>query len=99
MHIIRLLLTIFIFIFVALPSNAIKIGLLDGVSQTYIGTSTPAEIIDVKTGKKIYEIPQMRSFRFKAKKNKLTIEIDNKDYSLGSNWITITPQDDGFCSV
>lgn len=99
MHIIRLLLTVFVYIIIALPSHAIKIGLLDGVSQAYIGTSTVAEIIDVKTGQKIYEIPAMRSFKFKAKKNKLTIEINDKDYSLGSNWVSISPSDDGFCSV
>ncbi len=99
MRIIRLLFTILMFLLLSQPSHAIKIGLLDGVSHAYIGTSTPADIIDVKTGEKIYTIPAMRSFRFKAKKNNLTIEIEDKDYKLGSNWISITPQENGFCSV
>lgn len=99
MKAIKLLITLFIFFAMSLPSYAIKIGLVDGVPFTYVGTSTEGYIIDTRTNKSIYRIKDMQPYKFRAKGRQIVIEVGNKEYSLGSDWIQVQPQNDGFCCV
>ena len=99
MKAIKLLITLFIFFAMSLPSYAIKIGLVDGVPFTYVGTSTEGYIIDTRTNKSIYRIKDMQPYKFRAKGCQIVIEVGNKEYSLGSDWIQVQPQNDGFCCV
>ena len=51
MGIVRIVFTLVLFLSFMLPAQAIKIGLLTDSGRAYIGASTPAEVIDVRTNK------------------------------------------------
>lgn len=99
MKAIRFLVGVFIFFTVALPSHAIKIGLLDSVPFTYIGTSNEGHIIETASNKSIYRIQAMKPYKFKAKKNTVVIQVGSQEYNLGSGMIQIRPSENGFCGV
>lgn len=99
MKAIRFLIGIFIFFAIALPSHAIKIGLLDSVPFTYIGTSNEGFIIDTASNKSIYRIQAMKPYKFKAQKNAVIIQTGSQEYNLGASMIQVRPGQNGFCGV
>ena len=99
MKAIKLLLTVFIFFAVSLPSHAIKIGLIDNVPFSYIGTSTEGVIIDTKTNKNIYRVLAMKPYKFKAKNNAIYVEYGGHEYNLGASVVQLRPSNNGFCAA
>lgn len=99
MNIIKFILTLLVYVTVSTPTYAIKIGLIDSVPFTYIGTSTQGYIIDTNTNKSIYRIEAMKPYKFKAKKNVVIIESGSHEYNLGASMVQVRPIDNGFCSV
>ncbi len=75
------------------PSHAIKIGLDDGVRQTYIGSSKQSVVIDGKTGKVLYTLNSFVPYTIRAYNNLIVIKIDGKYYSFGTNYIKVKPKE------
>lgn len=81
------------------PSEAIKIGLQTDVSRTYIGASTPAQIIDCNTNKLIFVMDKMQGYEFKPYRDFIAIKVDGDFKKIKSNRVVIKPEEDGFISV
>ncbi len=87
-----------LFIFVVLifshqSAHAIKIGLDDGVKQTYIGSSKPSVVVDGKTGKELYTIKSFTPYTIRAYNNAIVIKIDGRYFSFGTNYIKLKPKE------
>ena len=82
-----------------LPSHAIKIGLQTDVNRTYIGASTPAQIIDCNTNKLIFVMEKMQGYEFKPYRDFIAIKVDGDFKKIKSTRIVIKPEEDGFISV
>ena len=95
----RVLILFFTYLFFIMPCFAIKIGLQTRVGKTYIGASTPAQIIDVKTNKLLYEMEKMKGYEFKPYQGIIAIKIDGKYRKIKTNQIIIKPEEDGYISV
>ena len=95
----RVFILIFTYLFLIMPCFAIKIGLQTRVGKTYIGASTPAQIIDVKTNKLIYEMEKMKGYEFKPYQGIIAIKIDGKYRKIKTNQIIIKPEEGGYISV
>ena len=96
----RVFIFLLMYVCMAMPCFAIKIGLQTHVGRTFIGASTPAEIIDVKTNKLLYVMDKMKGYEFKPYKNDMiAIKIDGQYRKIKTNQIVIKPEEDGFVSV
>ena len=96
----RFLILILAYLFCIVPCFAIKIGLQTRVNRTYIGASTPAEIIDVKTNKLLYVMDKMKGYEFKPyHDDMIAIKIDGQFRKIKASQIVIKPEEDGFVSV
>lgn len=87
-----------VFIFTQ-PCFAIKIGLQQDISKTYVGTSTEAQIINARTNRLLYTMAAMKAYEFKPYKNSIGMKISGQYYDLGSNYIIIKPAGSGFVST
>lgn len=74
-------------------AHAIKIGLDDGVRQTYIGSSKPGVVVDGKTGRELFNINSFTPYTIRAYNNVIVIKIDGKYYSFGTNYIKVKPKE------
>lgn len=74
-------------------AQAIKIGLDDGVRQTYIGSSKPGVVVDGKTGRELFNINSFTPYTIRAYNNVIVIKIDGKYYSFGTNYIKVKPKE------
>ena len=89
-----------IYVFMAMPCFAIKIGLQTRVGKTFIGASTTAEIIDVRTNKLLFVMDKMKGYELKPYKNDMiAIKIDGQYRKIKTNQIIIKPEKDGYVSV
>lgn len=96
----RVLILFFVYIFFIVPCFAIKIGLQTRVNKTFIGASTPAEIIDVKTNKLLFVMDKMKGYEFKPyHSDMIAIKIDGQYRKIKTNQIIIKPEENGFISV
>ena len=95
----RFLVLVLIYFFMAMPCFAIKIGLQTRVGRAYVGSSTKADIIDVKTNKLLYVMDGMKAYELKPYKDVIAIKIDGQFRKIKTNQIVIKPQDNGFMSV
>lgn len=82
-----------------LPCFAIKIGLQDGVSRSYIGTSTSGQIVNAKTNKLLYTMPAMKGYEFRAYRNSIAISVLGSYFNLGTNYIVVKPDSGGYISA
>ncbi len=97
MQVIRFLVIFLIFFLTSLPSEAIKIGLIDATPYSYIGTSTEGYLIDTKTNKSLYRIEPMKPYKFSVRRNSIIVEVNSKEYNLGTDIIQVRPVDNGLC--
>lgn len=81
------------------PCFAIKVGLQTGVNQTYIGTSTQAEIINANTNRLLFNMEKMKAYELRAYKKKISIKVDGKYFDLDTDYIVIKPAAGGFVSA
>lgn len=96
----RVLILFFVYIFFIVPCFAIKIGLQTRVNKTFIGASTPAEIIDVKTNKLLFIMDKMKGYELKPyHSDMIAIKIDGQYRKIKTNQIIIKPEENGFISV
>lgn len=95
----RVLILLIMYVFMAMPCFAIKIGLQTRVGRTFIGASTSAEIIDVKTNKLLFVMDKMKGYEFKPYRDVIAIKVDGQYRKIKTNQIVIKPEEDGFVSV
>ena len=95
----RVFILIFIYVFFVMPCFAIKIGLQTQVGKTFVGASTVAQIIDVKTNKLIFEMDKMKGYELKPYRGVIAIKVDGKYRKINSSQIIIKPEKNGFVSV
>lgn len=89
-----------LFIFFSInPSFAMKIGLLDGVSEAYIGSSKDAQMISPLHDKAFYTLKAMKSYKFVSTGNTVSIEIQGQMFNLNISRVVIKPVDSGFIST
>ena len=80
-------------------AEAIKIGLLDGVNEAFIGTSKPANLLQAGTYKSFYVLEAMKPYRFKAMGDSIGVEINGKVFNLSMSRVIVRPQNKGFIST
>lgn len=95
----KLLVFIFVYVLLAMPCFAIKIGLQTRVGRTYVGASTKAEIIDCNTNKLIFIMEKMKGYELKPYHGVIAIKVDGQFKKIKSDKIVIKPEEDGFVSV
>lgn len=81
------------------PCYAVKVGIINDVSKTFIGTSTQGEIINARTNKLLYNLAKMQPYELRAYKNSIAIKISNDYFDLKSDYIVIKPSSGGFISA
>ena len=87
------------YLLLTLPSFAIKIGLETKVNRTFVGASTPAQIIDGKTNKLLYEMTKMKGYELKPYNGVIAIKIDGQYRKIKTDTIIIKPEENGYVSV
>lgn len=87
------------YLLLTLPTFAIKIGLETKVSRTFVGASTPAQIIDGKTNKLLYEMTKMKGYELKPYNGVIAIKIDGQYRKIKTDTIIIKPEENGYVSV
>ena len=75
--------------FFMMPSYAYLLGLEEGISKTYIGSSKGAEIIDAHTGKVLYTLKPMMAYVIRPYKQMFAIKIDRQNYQLETNSLIV----------
>ena len=99
MWILRILLSCILFISTFLPGQAIKIGLLTDANRAYIGSSTVAEVIDVRTNKLLFSMNRLQGYDFKTNGKNLIVKIGGEWRVLPTDSVVIKPEIEGFVSV
>lgn len=82
-----------------LPCFAIKVGLVNGVEKSYIGTSTQGQIVNARTNKLLYTMAAMKSYEFRTYNHSIAIKVLGKYFNLNTDYIVIRPDANGFISV
>lgn len=95
----RVITLLLVYVFFITPVFAIKIGLQTHVNKTFIGASTKAEIIDLKTNKTIFYMEKMKGYEFKSYRGVIAIKLDGEWKNMKTNKIVIKPEPNGFVSV
>lgn len=80
-------------------AEAIKIGLLDGVSEVSVGTSKDSQLISPVHNKSFYKLTAMKAYPFKATGNTISIELQGQWFNLNISRIVIKPAEKGFIST
>ncbi len=94
-----LIMVLFIQFVFSIPCFAIKIGLQNGVSRTFIGTSSQGQILNAQTNKLLYTMPAMKGYEIRAYKNSIAIKIQGDFFDLKTNYAVIKPALGGYISA
>lgn len=90
---------LFLILLFALPAQAIKIGLMDDVKTTYIGTSNNGQILNGRNSRVIF-LPKARvPYTIKAYKKKIAIKIKEQYYDLATDYIIVRSDQNGFVAT
>ena len=90
---------LFVMLFGASPSHAIKIGIITGASQIGIGSSNETSIIDENNNKTVCKIDAMKGYELIPYKNTMAIRLNGKFYQIYSDNIVLKPAKDGFVNA
>lgn len=71
------------------PSHAIKIGLLNSVTETIIGTNVAGVITDRRTNAVLFKTEKMAAYKIRPYQGILSIEIKGQNYKLKTNSIIL----------
>lgn len=88
-----------ILLFITSPAHAIKIGLLTDSNRAYVGATTVAEVIDVRTNKLLFSMNKMQGYDFRPNGKYITVRINGEWQTLPTDNIVIKPDIDGYVSV
>lgn len=81
------------------PVEAMKIGIVDGVSQVSVGTSKDAELISPVHNKAFYKLSAMKAYPLKATGRTISIELQGQWFNLNISRLVIKPAEKGFIST
>ncbi len=96
----KFLVLILLFIcFMPLRAEAMKIGLLDGVKEATIGTSTTGVLINAADNNPFYKITPMKPYVFRAKGDGLSVSIGGRFYNLNVARVIIKPTGKGYITA
>lgn len=99
MKTVKLCLVLFFMCVFSLEAHAIKVGLITNTKSVQFASSVPAEIYDGYKDQVLYEITPMKVYQIKTKGSDLSILINKKNVSLGSDRIYVRTKEPGFlCS-
>lgn len=98
-HIFIALFLVILSIFFGNAAQAMKIGLVDGVSEATIGVSKDSEMISPLHNKSFYTLKAMKPYLFKAMGGTIAIELNNQWFNLNISRVVIKPPEKGFVSV
>ena len=87
------------FLSLSTPVHAIKIGLLTDANRAYIGSSTAADVIDVRTNKLLFSMTKMQGYDFRPNGNAISVKIAGEWKTLPTDNIVVKPAEDGFVTV
>ena len=76
---------IFLFIFTFQNAFAIRIGLDEDISKTYIGSSQNAQFIDANTGNLLFVSRSFFPYSIKAWKDSIAIKVKGRYYDCSTN--------------
>ena len=99
MRLLRIVLGALILLFITSPAHAIKIGLLTDSNRAYVGATTVAEVIDVRTNKLLFSMNKMQGYDFRPNGKYITVRINGEWQTLPTDNIVIKPDIDGYVSV
>ena len=83
----------------AMPSHAIKIGIITNASRIGVGSSKETSIIDANTNKTVCKIDAMKGYEIIPYKNTMAIRINGKFYQIYSDNVVLKPAKDGFINA
>ncbi len=96
----KIFLVIFLFAICTNPSYAIKIGLLNSVTEATVGTNVVGVITDGNTNKILFKTGKMTAYKIRPYQGILSIEINGQRYKLKTNNAVIkTTEPNGFVFV
>lgn len=96
----KILFLILLFIcFLPPKAEAMKIGLLDGVKEATIGTSTTGVLINAADNNPFYKITPMKPYVFRAKGDGLSVSIGGRFYNLNVGRVIIKPTGKGYITA
>ena len=78
------------------PAFAIRIGLQTNTDYAQIAASSAGDFIDGHSGRKISDAEAMKVYIIKSNGSSLSITINGKTYSAGTNYLILKPGKDGF---
>lgn len=94
---IKIILIAFFLFVCAMPSHAIRVGLLNSVTETTIGTNVSGVILDRKTNIVLCKTEKMEAYKIRPYQGILSIEIKGRQYKLKSNSVILrVSQPNGF---
>ena len=89
-----------VFLFSQQQTQAIRIGLSEGIKKTYIGSSQNAEFSDARTGKLLFVSRSFFPYQIKAYGNSIAIKVKGRYYDCSTNAIYIqNPESKGFLTT
>lgn len=80
-------------------AQAMKIGLIDGVTETTIGVSKDSQLISPLHNKSFYNLKAMKPYDFKAMGGTVAIDINGQWFNLNISRVVIKPPEKGFVSA
>lgn len=80
-------------------AEAMKIGIVDGVSQVSVGTSKDAQLISPVHNKAFYKLSAMKAYPLKATGSTISIELQGQWFNLNITRLVIKPGEKGFIST
>ena len=95
----QILLIIMFLSVMPLRAEAMKIGLLDGVKEATIATSTTGILVNAADNNPFYKIAPMKAYMFKAKGDGLSVSINGRFYNLNVPKVIIKPTEKGYVSA
>ena len=95
----QILLIIMFLSVMPLRAEAMKIGLLDGVKEAAIATSTTGILVNAADNNPFYKIAPMKAYMFKAKGDGLSVSINGRFYNLNVPKVIIKPTEKGYVSA
>lgn len=96
-----IILLLFSYLFFAAPkAHAIRIGLVEGVKKTYMGSSQNARFYDGRTGKLLFISRSFSPYPIKARGKSIAIKVKGRYYDCSTNAIFIqNPDGRGFLAT
>lgn len=81
------------------PCFAIKIGLQEGVSRSFIGSSTNAQVINGHTNKLLYTMNGMKGYEFRPYNSSIAIKVMGQYFNLDTDYVVLKPTSGGYISA